>query len=63
MPSFLLNVGMGAAAAVADSWIDIGGIIELVLMILPGASYYFLMNALLGISAFNEAVAFVMGRV
>ena len=36
---------------------------KLVLITLPGASYYFLMNALLGISAFNEAVVFVMERV
>ena len=59
MPSILLSIAMGAVVLVADAWIEVGGALELLLLILVGASFYLASNLLLGISAFKEAVGFV----
>ena len=62
-PSILLSAAMAAVVVMADIWIEIGGILELLLLILLGASFYILANVFLGIGAFREAVAFIRGRV
>ena len=62
IPSILLGVIMAYAVAMADIWIEIGGIIELLLMILLGAVFYIVSNILLGTSAFKEAAGFIRGR-
>jgi len=59
MPSILLSIAMGAVVLVADAWIEVGGVLELLLLILVGASFYLASNLLLGISAFQEAVGLV----
>ena len=62
-PSILLSVVMAAVVVMADIWIEMGGVVELLLLISLGASFYILVNLLLGIGAFREVVAFIRGRV
>ena len=62
-PSILLSAVMAAVVIMADIWIEVGGVVELLLLISLGASFYILVNLLLGIGAFREVVAFIRGRV
>lgn len=62
LPSFLLSAMMAGVVAMADTWIEIGGVLELLLLITLGAAFYLACNMLLGIGAFKEAVGFVRGE-
>ena len=61
LPSILLSVMMAAVVAMADTWIEIGGVWELLLLITLGAAFYLACNMLLDIGAFREAVKFIKG--
>lgn len=63
LPSFVLSVVMAASVAMAETQIQFGGIVDLILLILLGAAIYVSSNVLLGISAFRETAAFVRGQV
>ena len=62
LPSFLLGATMAAVVAIADMWIKIGGVLELIFLITLGATFYLACNVLLGISAFKEAIRFMKGE-
>ena len=62
-PSILLSAVMAAVVVMADIWFQMGGVLELLLLISLGASFYILVNLFLGTGAFREAVAFIRGRV
>ena len=62
LPSILLSAMMAALVGIADTWIEIGGLLELLLLIILGATFYLACNMLLGIGAFRETVGFIRGR-
>ena len=61
LPSILLSAMMAAVVVMADRWIEIGGLFELLLLITLGAAFYLACNILLDIGAFREAVKFIKG--
>jgi len=61
-PSILLSAVMAAVVVMADIWIEVGGVLELLLLINLGAIVYLACNMLLGIGAFKEAVGFIRGE-
>jgi teichuronic acid exporter len=62
LPSLLLSAMMAAAVAMADIWIKIGGVLELLLLITLGGALYLAGNMFLGVGAFKEAVGFIKGK-
>ena len=62
LPSFLLSAMMAAVVAMADMWIEIGGVSELLLLITLGATFYLACNILFGIDAFKESIEFIKGE-
>ncbi len=58
-PALLLSALMAAFVTLAGYWLEIGGLQELLLLIIFGASFYGLINLVLGHDAFKEAVAFI----
>jgi teichuronic acid exporter len=61
-PNILLSAAMGAVVFLANVWIEIGGILEFLILIMIGALFYLASNILLGITAFKEVVSFVLGK-
>lgn len=61
-PSLLLSVVMAAVVVMADVWIEIGGVLELLLLINLGAAFYLACNMLFSIGAFKEAVGLIKGE-
>lgn len=61
IPAFLLSALMAALVALAGYWVEIGGMPELLMLVILGASFYGLSNLVLGHDAFTEAVAFIRG--
>ena len=62
LTSFLLSAAMAAVVAMADMWIEIGGLLELLLLITLGTVFYLACNILFGIDAFKESVGFIKGE-
>jgi len=57
--SLLLSVFMGVVVVLLDQYLEIGGVLELGVLVAVGASFYVAANLILGISAFKEAHGFV----
>ena len=62
LPSLLLSATMAVVVAMADMWIEIGGVLELLLLIILGATFYLACNMLFGIGSFKEAIVFIKGK-
>ena len=61
LPSIVLGLVMATVVAVADHLIDIGGPIELFLLVVLGVVFYLVSNIVLGTEAFRDAVGFMRG--
>jgi len=61
LSSFLLSFAMGLLLVFLNQILEIGGIAELAILIVAGASFYLATNLLLGTSAFWEAYNFMRG--
>ena len=62
LPSVLISATMAAVVAMAEMWIEIGGVLELFLLITLGAAFYLVCNMLLNVSVFKETVEFIKGK-
>jgi teichuronic acid exporter len=63
LPSLLLSAMMAVVVYMTDTWIKVDGVLELLLLIILGSTFYLACNILLGIASFKEAVEFIKGEV
>ena len=62
LPSFITGALMVVVVMLSDHWIEVGGLIELLLLTMIGACFYIGSNFMLGGGALKEAATFITGR-